>query len=183
MTEKRTRENNYGMTHHADGEDEKICGSSSIWYIPFAIIFLPVGLMLDFTDWLRTKRKKTMNFTYLWNEERRMKRHNHLISEPCKKNCPVYNKRAKQGIIYPIIMASIMFFIILVMFFVFTPFLSGSLNFVGSFVNTLNNPSLTAFIFPYMQGWMLIWMGGIAALIITVLLYLGFSANRDEPIE
>lgn len=91
--------------------------------------------------------------------------------------------KSRQGIIFPILMATIMFFIILTMFFIFTPFLSGALNFVGSFVNTLNNPSLSTFIFPYMQGFYLIWMGAIAALCLTVVLYLAFSANREEPID
>jgi hypothetical protein len=32
---------------------------------------------------------------HLWEEERRMGRHNHLLSEPCTKSCPSYHRRAR----------------------------------------------------------------------------------------
>lgn len=92
-------------------------------------------------------------------------------------------KRQKQGIIYPVILAALMFFIVFTIFMVFTPFLSGAFNLIGSFSYSLNNASLTNFIFPYMQGFYMIWMGSIVVIIIVIIAYLGLSAHRDEPIE
>lgn len=92
-------------------------------------------------------------------------------------------RNAKQGIIYPILLAVMMFFMVFTIFMVFTPFLSGAFNLIGSFSYTLNNTSLTNFIFPYMQGFFMIWMGGIVVIILVIIAYLGLSAHRDEPIE
>jgi hypothetical protein len=92
-------------------------------------------------------------------------------------------RRQKQGIIFPIIIATIMLFIIITAFFIFTPLLSGFFNVVSGFTNDLGIPALTTFILPFMQGQFLIWMSGIAIFVITVIAYVILAARQDEIIE
>ena len=89
---------------------------------------------------------------------------------------------ARAGIIFPLLLSGVILFIVLMAFLVFTPmlsgFLNGAANIAVTFGSFVSNPVLSM-----EQGMFLIFESAMVIIAITAVVFLVFSAHRDEGVE